>query len=114
MTINVDAVYSAIMKAGQSAFADNWDEVGSYGETEFKKMAQQIVDIADNVAKYQHDEDQDYSANAGKILMNMQRLAMANVIIALTAMTLVTAQQAINDMLDVVKSTFGGVLKTIL
>lgn len=77
-------------------------------------MAQQIVEIGDNVALYKKDPAQGYSAEAGKILMDMQRLALANVIISISTMTMVMAEQAINAMLNVVASSLGGIVKTIL
>lgn len=114
MTVNVDQVLEAVTAAGKQVFADNWGTISTYAETEFKKMSQQMVDIAANVAKHEADASQGYTAEVGKMLMDMQRLSTVNVLIAMSAMTLVAAQQALNAMLEIVKNTLGGVIGAIL
>ena len=114
MNVNVDQLFDEMMKAGSGAFAENWGEISTYAESEFRKMAQQVTDIADNVAKHQKDPSQGYDAQAGKILMDMQRKSTANVLVAMSAMTLATAEQSINAMLDVVNKAVGGAISAIL
>lgn len=114
MTVNVDEVLSAMTAAGKQVFADNWGTISTYAETEFKKMSQQMVDIAANVAKHELDPSQGYSADVGKMLMDMQRLSTVSVLIAMSTMTMVAAQQALNAMLEIVKNTLGGVIGAIL
>ena len=114
MALNVDDVFAAMMAAGKTVLADNWVEISAYADSEFKKMATQIVAIGENVAKHEVDPTQGYSAEAGKILLNMQRLATVNVLTGMTTMTAVTAQQALDAIMGVVKKTIGGVVAGIL
>ncbi|MEG3617097.1 hypothetical protein V5T82_01390 [Magnetovibrio sp. PR-2] len=114
MKVSVEDVFFSMMDAGASSFGDNWPEVATYAETEFKKMAQQISDIANNVTANAKDPAQGYDAQAGKILMDMQRISTISVLVAMSAMTMIMVEQAVNAMLDAVKGAVGGVLTTIL
>lgn len=114
MSLQIEDVFKEMMSAGADVFADNWGDVSTYAESEFRKMAQQIVDIADNVALNKKDSNKGYNEEAAKILMNMQRLATANVLVAMSTMTLVTAEQAINAMLATVNKALGGAISAIL
>ena len=114
MSISVDEVFQNMMSAGATSVGDNWGDISTFAETEFKKMAQQIVDIATNVAEHAVDPSKGYDADAGKILMNMQRLSTVNVLVAMSAMTMVMVEQAMNAMLDAVKNALGGVISAIL
>lgn len=114
MSISVEEVFRSMMDAGASAFGDNWGDIATFAETEFRKMAQQVSDIASNVAAHAKDPAKGYDAQAGKILMDMQRLSTINVLVSMSAMTMVMVEQAINAMLDAVKNALGGVFATIL
>lgn len=114
MSVSVEEVFSSMMQAGASSFGESWGDIATFAETEFKKMAQQISDIANNVAAHQKDPSQGYDAQAGKILMDMQRLSTINVLVSMSAMTMVMVEQALNAMLGAVKETLGGVLSVIL
>ena len=92
MSVSVEEVFTSMMNAGASSFGENWGDIATYAETEFKKMAQQISDIANNVAAYQKDPSQGYDEQAGKILMDMQRLSTINVLVSMSAMTMVRSQ----------------------
>ncbi|HEY9163393.1 MAG TPA: hypothetical protein VIN57_02190, partial [Magnetovibrio sp.] len=114
MALNVEEIFSAMMEAGKESFAGNWETISNYAETEFMKMATQIVEIGENVAAHEIDPSQGYDAEAGKILLNMQRLATANVFIAVSAMSEITVRQALDAMFKVVRNAIGGVLTSIL
>ena len=114
MEITFDNVLDKMLESASDAFENGWDSVKSYAPAEFKKISSQIVDIAENVAKYQIDENDGYSAETGKILLQMQRTATEGVLVAISTLTLIAVQNAINAIFKVLKDTFQGILSTIL
>lgn len=103
-----------MLQSGSDAFGDGWDSVKDYAPAEFKKISSQIVEIAENVAKYELDESQGYSPETGKVLLQMQRTATESVLVAMSTLTIIAVQNAINAMMQVLKETFEGVLSSIL
>jgi len=114
MEITFDNVLNQMLESASDAFEDGWDSVKAYAPAEFKKISSQIVEIADNVAKYELDNSQGYSADTGKILLQMQRTATESVLVAISTLTLIAVQKAINAIFQVLKETFEGVLSMIL
>lgn len=114
MAIKVDDVFAKMMATAGQAFGDGWASVKNYAPTEFRKMALQLVDIADNVAKYRADRSTGYSAATGKLLFQMQRNATEGVLVAISTLTLLAVQNAINAILAVLKRTFKAALKAVL
>lgn len=114
MAIGTNEIFSKLLEAAQQEFKGEWDVVKDYAPAEFKKMAQQLESIADNVAKYELDPNQGYSPETGKLLFQMQKTACESVLVAITQLTLLAVQKAINAILDVLKKEFGGVLALVL
>jgi hypothetical protein len=114
MTISADDIFSKIIDAAEGAFKDGWTAVKDYAPAEFKKMAVQIESIADNIAKYEINHDEGYSPATGKILFQMQRTACESVLVAVTQLTLIAVQKALNAILKVLKEVFGTVLAGVL
>lgn len=114
MSIGADQIFSKILEAAQNEFKGEWDVVKDYAPAEFKKMAQQLESIAANVAKYELDQTQGYSPETGKLLFQMQKTACESVFVAITQLTLLAVQKAINAILDVLKKEFGGALALVL
>ena len=106
MELNSNKVYAKILGEASSAFGDGWDAIKTYAPGEFKKIATQLVEIAENVAKYQLDNSQGFSPETGKLLLKMQLNATEGVLVALSTLTFIAVQQAINGILDVLKNTF--------
>jgi hypothetical protein len=73
-------------------------------------MAIQLESIATNVAAFELDPDTGYSAATGKILFQMQRTACESVLVALTHLTLIAVQKALNAIVKVLEDAFGTVL----
>lgn len=90
----------------QGAFGDGWNNVKNYAPAEFKKIASQLVDIAENVAKYKLDNSQGFSPETGKLLLKMQVNATQSVLVAVSSLTLLAVENAINGIFAVLKSTF--------
>ncbi len=114
MEITFENVLNNMLESASGAFEDGWDSVKAYAPAEFRKISSQIVDITENVAKYELDNSQGYSPETGKILLQMQRTATEGVLIAVSTLTLIAVQKAINAIFKILKDTFEGVLSTIL
>jgi hypothetical protein len=85
--------------------------VKKYLPGEFRKFAVQVVEVAENVAKFEIDPAQGYPPAAGKVLLQMQRTAMEAVLTAMTAVTIIAVQNAINAILKAVGRAFAGILQ---
>lgn len=115
MHFNKSNVVKTMKTEAIVAFGDGWEQIKQYAPAEFEKMAVQIVSIARNVALYKTSNKQrGYSAQTGKILLKMQRTAMESVLVAVSALVLLTIQRAINAIFRVLRQTFETALKTIL
>jgi len=114
MDITFDSVLDKMLESASGAFEDGWDSIKDYAPAEFKKISVQIVEIAENVAKYEIDDNHGYSPETGKILLQMQRTATEGVLVAISTLTLIAVQNAINAIFQVLKDTFEGILSAIL
>lgn len=110
MSLNVEDLVKQMLGAGEQAFGDGWNDVKGYAPVEFRKMAVQIKDIAENVAKYKLNPSTGYSEETGRLLFKMQQNACESVIAAMTKLTLLAVQNAINAMLKVLRDSLGGVV----
>jgi hypothetical protein len=114
MEINVDDIIKKMMDAAEDAFEDGWDLVKNYAPGEFKKMAVNLADIAQNVAQFELDNSQGYPPKTGKVLFKMQVDSCIAVLVAVTQLTIITVQKAINAILQVIKETFTGIIEAII
>lgn len=114
MSINPDEIYNKIMGVAEDSFKDGWDAVKTYAPAEFRKMSLQLAEIAHNIALYEIDNTQGYSPETGKILFKMQRTACEGVLVAVTHLTVIAVQNAINAILQALKEAFGGVIATVV
>lgn len=113
-TPNADEIYSKILDAAEGAFKDGWGAVQNYAPAEFRKMAVQLESIAENVARYELNPDEGYSPATGKLLFKMQRNACEAVLVAVTQLTLLAVQKALNAIVKVLKDAFKAALGPIL
>jgi len=95
--LNVDALFQKMFEAGAGSFKEHWPAVQTYAQTEFKKIAVQLVDIEKGVL------DGSYSQNIADGLVRLQKIASANVILATSGMTLLAVEAAINAVLEVLQ-----------
>jgi hypothetical protein len=110
MTLDVDTLLKTMLGAVATAFGDEWKLAKGFVPVELKKMAVQFVDIAKNVAKFELDPDDGYPPATGQILLQMQRRSLEATLTAMTALTQIAVQRAIDKVLQVVKTTFGTLL----
>lgn len=114
MSVNADEIYSKIIDAAKGAFKGDWEALKTYAPAEFKKMSVQLAEIVENIVLYETDNTQGYSRQTGKILFKMQRTACESVLVAVTRLTLIAVQKAINAIIRVLKEAFGGVIAAIV
>jgi hypothetical protein len=114
MALNVDDLVQEMLAAAETAFGSEWKQVKAFVPTEFKKMGLQLADIADNVAKFEADPNDGYPPATGKILLQMQQRALEATLTAVTALTLVSIQNAIDAVFEVLKDGVGGILKELI
>lgn len=114
MPIDTNDVLKKMMDSAESAFGTGWNSVKQYAPAEFKKMALQIAEIAENVALYKADPNKGYSEETGKLLLKMQRNACEGVLVAVTQLTMIAVQKALDAILKILKDTFPGPIAAIL
>jgi hypothetical protein len=114
MDIGADEIFKKMIDAAEGAFDEGWEAVKVYAPAEFKKMSVQLVEIVENVSLYEIDKTQGYSIKTGKILFQMQRTACESVLVAVTHLTLIAVQKALNAIMKVLRETFSGLIKTIV
>jgi hypothetical protein len=114
MDINADEIFKKMIAAGEGAFEEGWEAVKTYAPGEFKKMAVQLAEIVANVALYENDKTQGYSAKTGKILFKMQRTACESVLVAVTHLTIIAVQKALNAIMKVLREAFAGIIAAVV
>ncbi len=114
MEFNKSNVLKTIKIEAIGAFGDGWSQIKQFAPAEFEKMAIQLVTISKNVALYKIDRSTGYSVATGKALLRMQRTAMESVFVAISALVIVTIQNAINAIFRVLKATFATALRAVL
>lgn len=92
-----------MIAAGRALAGDVWAQMEGYAIPELKKIAIQIEAIADHAA--------DYTPAGARALLDMQIKAAIGVIVAMTSLTLLAVQDAINAILDAVKGFVNGAVK---
>jgi hypothetical protein len=94
MSLDVDTLVSTMRNAGQNLAGGVWSQMKTYALPELHKIALQIVAIGEHLP--------DYTPEGAKALMRMQINASVAVIVAMTSLTLLAAQTAINQILGAV------------
>ncbi len=97
MTLNVNQLATILIDAGRNMGGTIWSQMQSYAVPELKKIAIQIAAIAENL--------EDYTVEGARALMDMQVKAAIGVIVAMTSLTLLAVQNAINQILSGVSDT---------
>ena len=95
MSLTVNTLVSTMSAAGQGLAGDVWAQIQIYALPELKKIAIQIVSIGEHIT--------DYSVEGAMALMRMQINATVAVIVAMTSLTMLAAQRAINQILAAVQ-----------
>jgi hypothetical protein len=92
--MNSNELFEQMLAAGRGLVGDVWAQMQTYAVPELKKIAIQIEAIAENF--------EDYSPEGAKILFDMQVKAAIGVIVAMTTLTMLAVQNALNAILAAV------------
>lgn len=91
-----------MIAAGRTLTGSIWSQMESFAIPELKKIAIQIEAIAQNHAHY--------TPAGARALLDLQVKATVGVIVAMTSLTLLAVQDAINAILDAVKGMVNGAI----
>ena len=97
--IDPGSLVNEMLKAASGVLKDRWPDVKGYAEMEFKKSAETIAAIQRMRLVGEITEEQ------ARLLMEMQKHAMRNVMTAVEIMSIVAAEQAINAAIGAVRKT---------
>lgn len=96
----LEGLAGEMIAAGRTAAADIWDQIRTFAIPELKKIAVQIEALA--------DPDSPWSRAEKKLLFKMQRDAAVSVIVAMTSLTMLAVERAINAIIAAVKGLING------
>jgi hypothetical protein len=90
MALDTTALVNAMVSAGEHLGTDLWSSIETFAVPELQKIAVQIVAIEANRDAFTPD--------GAKALLDMQLRASVGVIVAMTTLTLLAVQKAINEL----------------
>lgn len=99
MALSADSLVTSMVSAGQGLGGTLWQDMQTFAIPELKKIALQIVAIEEAMVL----PDPPYTVEGAQALLNMQITASVGVIVAMTTLTLLAVQAAINQILAAVK-----------
>lgn len=108
MSLDVEALASQMLAAALPILKQGAENAGTFAKTEFTKIAQTIVSVGEQFAAHEINEQE-----AG-LLLDMQKKASQNVLLALQGLGLLAVEGAINAALGVVKTAVNTALKFAL
>ena len=97
-------IIGKITDAVKVALGEKWDEAQDFAESEVKKFAQNIAEIALWKETGKITEEQ------GKVLLRMHQRSMKMVLTALEGISLVLAEKAINAAIDAIGDIINGII----
>src|SRR5260221_8699072 len=97
MALDYTGLVNTMISAGQTLGGTIWHDIETYAVPELQKIAIQIIAIE------AHKDD--YTPAGAQALLDMQIKATMGVIVAMTSMTLLAVQGAINQILAAGKTT---------
>ena len=90
-----DVLLGKMVDAGRGLAGGVWAQIETVAVPELKKIAVQIADLA--------RPDSPWDADEKKMLLQMQIRSAETIIVAMTAITMVEVQKAVNAILDAVR-----------
>jgi hypothetical protein len=103
MALDTTALVNAMVSAGEHLGEDLWNSIETFAVPELQKIAVQIVAIETNRDAF--------TPEGAKALLDMQLRASVGVIVAMTTLTLLAVQEAINEILEAVKGVVNQAVK---
>jgi len=99
VALDTGTLVNQMTAAGQNLGGTLWQDMQVYALPELKKIAIQIVAIEESMLM----PNPPYTAAGAQALLNMQITASVGVIVAMTTLTMLAVQAALNQMLTAVK-----------
>lgn len=99
MDFKVSDLLKAMLGAAKGEFGETWPEVQDFAKTEFKKLAQTLVDIGKMRAQGK------ITATQARILIRMQRRTTQTVLLTIEGLGILAVERAINAAIAVVRDT---------
>jgi hypothetical protein len=102
MPIDIGTLTEKLVGAGKTAASDIWRQIEHFAVPEMKKIAVQIEALADPASPWSLDEK--------KLLLRMQVRSAVAIIVAMTSLTMLAVQNAINAILATVRDFVNGAI----
>jgi hypothetical protein len=106
--INFSQIVSDSMDFAKKEVGKSWSKLKPYAEHEFTQFAENAVFLAKLKLAGTIEDDE------LKARLNIQRIALNNVLLALKGIGLVTAQNVVNGVLDIVTKSIKKTLQVVL
>ena len=106
MALDTTALVNTMVSAGENLGSDLWNSIETFAVPELQKIAVQIVAIEENILSF--------TPEGAKALLDMQLRASVGVIVAMTTLTLLAVQKAINEILAAVQGVVNQAVKFAL
>jgi len=90
--------------AAIGAFKDLWNDIKNFLIPELKKLALTFIDLAKGLAA----QPPVYTQRSAKIVNRMQINSLQAILTAMTALTIIAVQRALNAILGAVRETVNG------
>jgi len=103
MALDATALVDGMVSAGENLGSDIWNSIQTFAVPELQKIATQIVAIEQNINAF--------TPEGAKALLDMQLRASVAVIVAMTTLTLLAVQKAINEILAAIKGVVNQAVK---
>ena len=99
MTINTVELAADMLSAMKGVLSDKWPQIKEYGESEAQKLAHSLTQIHTMSLAGDIDEEE------AVMQLRIQKNASETVLLTLTGLSALAAEQAINAALNVVRDT---------
>lgn len=106
--INFPQIVSDSLAFAKQEVGKSWNKLKPYAEHEFTQFAENAVFLAKLKLAGSIEEEE------LKVRLNIQRLALNNVLLAIKGIGLVLAQNVVNGVLDIVAKAIKATLKVAL
>lgn len=102
MALNIEALVGAILGAVKPVLKKHWKDAKNYAETESRKLAETLENIATLLAEGKIKKEQ------AELLVEMQTHSMRAVFLTIEGIGIIAAQKATNAAIDAVRDTVNG------
>ena len=103
MALDTTALVNAMVSAGENLGSGIWNSIQTFAVPELQKIATQIIAIEQNINAF--------TPEGAKALLDMQLRASVGGIVAMTTLTLLAVQKAINEILAAIKGVVNQAVK---